>query len=107
MLCTGRMLCCCRLRMETWQSPSRHTILKTAPARRRCWTTTRCAKTNNHTVREAACTCIGELAAKVPAEAVAPQVPRMLRGLATCLREQLAGAPGRPQSASAFLRREV
>ena len=47
----------------------------------------RCAKTNNHTVREAACTCIGELAAKVPPDAVAPELPRMLRVLVTCLRD--------------------
>ena len=47
----------------------------------------RCARTNNHTVREAACACVGELAAKVPRGAVAPQVPRMLRLLVTCLRD--------------------
>ncbi|KAK9826799.1 hypothetical protein WJX81_002074 [Elliptochloris bilobata] len=47
----------------------------------------RCARTNNHTVREAACACVGELAAKVPPGTVAPQVPRMLRLLVTCLRD--------------------
>ncbi len=57
----------------------------------------RCAKTNNHTVREAACTCIGELAAKVPPDAVAPQVPRMLRVLIACLRDN--SWPARPAPA--------
>jgi hypothetical protein len=47
----------------------------------------RCARTNNHTVREAACTCIGELADKVAHDAVAPAVPRMLRTLVACLRD--------------------
>jgi len=47
----------------------------------------RCARTNNHTVREAACTCIGELADKVARDAVAPSVPRMLRTLIACLRD--------------------
>ena len=56
----------------------------------------RCARTNNHTVREAACACVGELAAKVPRDAVAPQAPRMLRLLATCLRDD--SWPVRPQA---------
>ncbi len=47
----------------------------------------RCARTNNHTVREAACACIAELAAKIGADAVAPHVPAMLRTLLTCLRD--------------------
>lgn len=54
----------------------------------------RCARTNNHTVREAACACIGELAAKVPAAAVAPQLPRMVRALVACLRDD--SWPARP-----------
>jgi len=47
----------------------------------------RCSRTNNHTVREAACTCLAELAAKIDAEAVRPHVPIMLRTLITCLRD--------------------
>lgn len=47
----------------------------------------RCSKTNNHTVREAACTCIAELAAKIEPEAVRPHLPLMLRTLLTCLRD--------------------
>ncbi len=47
----------------------------------------RCSRTNNHTVRESACTCLAELAAKIDAEAVRPHVPIMLRTLITCLRD--------------------
>ncbi|KAK9917751.1 hypothetical protein WJX75_007815 [Coccomyxa subellipsoidea] len=47
----------------------------------------RCARTNNHTVREAACTCISELASKIDPDAVRPHVPAMLRTLITCLRD--------------------
>ena len=47
----------------------------------------RCSRTNNHTTREAACTCIAELASKIDAEAVRPHVPIMLRTLITCLRD--------------------
>ena len=47
----------------------------------------RCARTNNHTVREAACACIAELAAKVDAEAVMPHLATMMRALLTCLRD--------------------
>lgn len=48
---------------------------------------TRCSRTNNHTVREAACTCIAELASKIDPDAVRPHVPAMLRTLITCLRD--------------------
>ena len=47
----------------------------------------RCSRTNNHTTREAACTCIAELASKIDAEAVRPHAPVMLRTLITCLRD--------------------
>ena len=47
----------------------------------------RCSRTNNHTVREAACTCIAELAAKIDPEAVQPHVPAMLRTVITCMRD--------------------
>lgn len=47
----------------------------------------RCSRTNNHTVREAACTCIAELAAKIDPDAVRPHVLTMLRTLITCLRD--------------------
>ena len=47
----------------------------------------RCSRTNNHTVREAACTCIAELAAKIDPEAVRPHVPAMLRTVITCMRD--------------------
>lgn len=47
----------------------------------------RCARTNNHTVREAACACIAELAAKIGADAVAPHASAMLRTLLSCLRD--------------------
>lgn len=47
----------------------------------------RCARTNNHTVREAACTCIAELASKIEPDAVRPHVPAMLRTLIGCLRD--------------------
>lgn len=48
---------------------------------------TRCSRTNNHTVREAACTCIAELASKIDPDAVRPHVAAMLRTLITCLRD--------------------
>ena len=47
----------------------------------------RCSRTNNHTVREAACTCIAELAAKIDPEAVRRHVPTMLRTVITCMRD--------------------
>jgi hypothetical protein len=47
----------------------------------------RCSRTNNHTVREEACTCIAELAAKIDPDPVRPHVPTMLRTLITCLRD--------------------
>ena len=47
----------------------------------------RCARTNNHTVREAACSCIAELAAKIDPGAVRAHVPAMLRTLLSCLRD--------------------
>ena len=47
----------------------------------------RCSRTNNHTTREAACTCIAELVTKIDAEAVRPHVAVMLRTLITCLRD--------------------
>ena len=47
----------------------------------------RCARTNNHTTREAACTCWGELAAKIEPGAVRPFLPRMLRSLAAALKD--------------------
>ena len=56
----------------------------------------RCARTNNHTVREAACACIAELAAKMGADAVAPHVPAMLRTLLTCLRDDSWPVGGLP-----------
>ena len=47
----------------------------------------RCAKTNNHTVREAACACIAELAAKIDPDAVRPHLPRIMRTLLRGLRD--------------------
>ena len=47
----------------------------------------RCSRTNNHTTREAACTCIAELAAKIDPEAVRPHIPTMLRTVITCMRD--------------------
>ena len=47
----------------------------------------RCARTNNHTTREATCACWGELATKIDAASVQPFVPRMLKSLLACLRD--------------------
>ncbi len=58
---------------------------------------TRCARTNNHTVREAACTCIAELASKIDPDAVRPHLPAMLRTLITCLRDDSWPVRHRPQ----------
>ena len=46
----------------------------------------RCAKTNNHTVREAACACMAELAAKIDPDAVRPHLARIMRTLLRGLR---------------------
>ena len=45
------------------------------------------SKGSNHSVREAACGCIGELAAKVDPDAVRPHVARMLRTLLYCFKD--------------------
>ena len=45
------------------------------------------AKTNNPAVREAACSCLGEAAAKVDAATVEPHVPRIMRTLLACFRD--------------------
>ena len=66
------------LRTATQQSPLMRQVLAYY---------VRCARTNNHTVREAACACIAELAAKLGAEAVRPHLPAILRALLTCLRD--------------------
>eukprot|EP00884_Botryococcus_braunii_P015994 jgi/Botrbrau1/3078/Bobra.0070s0065.1 len=47
----------------------------------------RCSKTNNHTVREAACVCFSELVSKIDKDAVRSQLPTILRCLITCLRD--------------------
>ena len=44
-------------------------------------------KANNHTVREAACSCVSELVSKVDSEVVAPHVPRLLSCLLTSFRD--------------------
>ncbi|UYV78378.1 hypothetical protein LAZ67_16001125, partial [Cordylochernes scorpioides] len=44
-------------------------------------------KANNHAVREAACACIAELAAKIAKEAVAPYVPLLLQTLLECFKD--------------------
>ena len=41
----------------------------------------RCAKTNNHTVREAACACLAELFVKIDREAVKPYLQFIQRTL--------------------------
>ena len=45
------------------------------------------SKANNHAVREAACSCIAELMAKIDRDAVSPHVPRLLSCLLTCFRD--------------------
>ena len=45
------------------------------------------SKANNHTVREAACSCISELVSKVDREAVTPHVPRLAVCLLTSFRD--------------------
>lgn len=45
------------------------------------------SKANNHAVREAACSCIAELMAKVDRDAVSPHVPRLLSCLLSCFRD--------------------
>lgn len=47
----------------------------------------RCAKTNNHTVREAACNCLAELFVKVDSNAVEPRLPKIQRTLFRCLKD--------------------
>ncbi len=47
----------------------------------------RCAKTNNHTVREAACQCIAELFMKIERAAVGPQLGKLQRTLLRCLKD--------------------
>ena len=47
----------------------------------------RCAKTNNHTVREAACNCMAELFTKVEKAAVRPHLDRLQRTLYRCLKD--------------------
>lgn len=47
----------------------------------------RCARTNNHTTREAACACWGELGTKIEAAAVQPHVPRILCALTASLKD--------------------
>lgn len=47
----------------------------------------RCAKTNNHTVREAACTCLAELFVKIDARAVEPHLPKIQRTLLRTLKD--------------------
>lgn len=47
----------------------------------------RCAKTNNHTVREAACQCIAELFMKIDRSAVRPQLAKLQRTLRRCLKD--------------------
>lgn len=47
----------------------------------------KCSKTNNHTVREAACVCFSELLSKIDKDAVRPQLPTILRCLITCMRD--------------------
>eukprot|EP00611_Tribonema_gayanum_P012896 TRINITY_DN2359_c0_g1_i3.p1 TRINITY_DN2359_c0_g1~~TRINITY_DN2359_c0_g1_i3.p1 ORF type:complete len:680 (+),score=236.19 TRINITY_DN2359_c0_g1_i3:112-2151(+) len=43
---------------------------------------------NNHVVREAACHCIAEMAAKVDHAAIAPHVPALLRALLICFKDE-------------------
>ena len=45
------------------------------------------AKTNNPAVREAACTCLAEAAAKVDAAIVEPHLQRIMRTLLVCFRD--------------------
>ena len=45
------------------------------------------SKASNHTVREAACSCIAELVTKIDRGAVAPHVPRLLSCLLTSFRD--------------------
>ncbi len=45
------------------------------------------SKANNHAVREASCSCIAELMAKIDRQAVSPHVPRLLSCLLTCFRD--------------------
>ena len=47
----------------------------------------RCAKTNNHTVREAACQCIAELFMKIEQSAVKPQLAKLQSTLRRCLKD--------------------
>ena len=47
----------------------------------------RCAHTNNHTTREAACACLAEVVSRAAPEAVRSRMPRILRTLLTCLRD--------------------
>ena len=47
----------------------------------------RCAKTNNHTVREAACNCLAELFVKIDKTAVQPHLPKMQRTLFRALKD--------------------
>ena len=46
-----------------------------------------CAKTNNHTVREAACQCIAELFTKIERTAVNGQLAKLQRTLRRCLKD--------------------
>ena len=46
------------------------------------------AKTNNPAVREAACTCLAEAAAKVDAAIVEPHLQRIMRTLLVCFRDE-------------------
>ena len=47
----------------------------------------RCAKTNNHTVREAACNCLAELFVKIDKTAVQPHLPKIQRTLFRALKD--------------------
>ena len=42
---------------------------------------------DNHAVREAACACIAELGAKIPADSVRPYVPQLLTALIACFQD--------------------
>ena len=57
----------------------------------------RCAKTNNHTVREAACQCMAELFAKINSDALKPQLPKLQRTLRKCLKDDswTVGSPSK------------
>ncbi|KAK9823094.1 hypothetical protein WJX72_000228 [[Myrmecia] bisecta] len=74
---------------DTWRlimgQEGRHWVARCAPQVVAYYTLQ--SKTNNYCVREAACNCMAELATKIDKAAVQPFLPRIMRALISCFRD--------------------